>query len=124
MKKLILLVVGVALLTVACKAEVNVLVDINDDESGTVAFEFGLDDELRGLLEGMLAPNPRDRQGQVVERGAMVLARIVAIRALFQQTARLVGLIRLVAMHRPRIEPVSPKEKRPDRDRDQQPGQY
>lgn len=51
MKKLILLVVGVALLTVACKAEVNVLVDINDDESGTVAFEFGLDDELRGLLE-------------------------------------------------------------------------
>jgi len=51
MKKLILLIVGVALLTVACKAEVNVLVDINDDESGTVAFEFGLDDELRGLLE-------------------------------------------------------------------------
>jgi hypothetical protein len=51
MKKLILLVAGIALLTVACKAEVNVLVDINDDESGTVAFEFGLDDELRGLLE-------------------------------------------------------------------------
>jgi hypothetical protein len=51
MKKLILLVVGVALLSVACKAEVNVLVDINDDQSGTVAFEFGLDDELRGLLE-------------------------------------------------------------------------
>ena len=40
MKKLILLVAGVALLSVACKAEVNVLVDINDDQSGTVAFEF------------------------------------------------------------------------------------
>ena len=51
MKKLILLVAGVALLTAACKAEVNVLVDINDDRSGTVAFEFGLDDELRGLIE-------------------------------------------------------------------------
>jgi len=51
MKKLLLLVGGIALLTVACRAEVNVLVDINDDRSGTVAFEFGLDDELRGLIE-------------------------------------------------------------------------
>ena len=51
MKRLVLLFAGIALLTVACKAEVNVLVDINDDRSGTLAFEFGLDDELRGLLE-------------------------------------------------------------------------
>jgi len=51
MKKLILLFAGIALLTVACKAEVNVLVDINEDRSGTIAFEFGLDDELRELLE-------------------------------------------------------------------------
>ena len=51
MKKLVLLFAGIALLTVACKAEVNVLVDINEDRSGTVAFEFGLDDELRELLE-------------------------------------------------------------------------
>ena len=51
MKKLILLFAGIALLTVACKAEVNVLVDINEDRSGIVAFEFGLDDELRALLE-------------------------------------------------------------------------
>jgi hypothetical protein len=51
MKRIILLLAGIALLTVACKAEVNVLVDINEDRSGTVAFEFGLDDELRGLLE-------------------------------------------------------------------------
>jgi hypothetical protein len=51
MKKLILLFAGIALLTVACKAEVNVLVDINEDRSGTIAFEFGLDEELRELLE-------------------------------------------------------------------------
>lgn len=51
MKKIVLLVAGLALLSAACKAEVNVLVDIDDDRSGTVAFEFGLDDELRGLLE-------------------------------------------------------------------------
>lgn len=51
MKKLVLLFAGIALLTVACKAEVNVLVDINEDRTGTVAFEFGLDDELRALLE-------------------------------------------------------------------------
>ncbi len=51
MKKLILLVVGVALLTVACRAEVNVAVDINEDRSGTIAFEFGLDEEFRELIE-------------------------------------------------------------------------
>jgi type II secretory pathway pseudopilin PulG len=51
MKNLILLFAGIALLTVACKAEMNVLVDINEDRSGTVAFEFGLDEELQSLLE-------------------------------------------------------------------------
>ena len=51
MKKLILLFAGIALLTVACKAEMNLQVDINEDRSGTIAFEFGLDDELRELLE-------------------------------------------------------------------------
>jgi len=51
MKKLILLFAGIALLTVACKAEINLQVDINEDRSGTIAFEFGLDDELRELLE-------------------------------------------------------------------------
>ena len=51
MKKLILLVVGIALLTVACRAEMNVLVDIEEDRSGTIAFEFGLDEEFRELIE-------------------------------------------------------------------------
>lgn len=51
MKKLLLLVAGIALLTVACRAEVNVLVDVNEDKSGTLAFEVGLDDEFRELIE-------------------------------------------------------------------------
>ena len=51
MKKLVLLVAGIALLTVACRAEMNVLVDIEEDRSGTIAFEFGLDEEFRELIE-------------------------------------------------------------------------
>jgi len=51
MKKLLLLVAAIALLTVACRAEMNVLVDINEDRSGTAAFEFGLDDEFLGVIE-------------------------------------------------------------------------
>lgn len=51
MKKLVLLVAGIALLTVACRAEINVLVDIEEDRSGTIAFEFGLDEEFRDLIE-------------------------------------------------------------------------
>lgn len=51
MKKLLLLVAAIALLTVACRAEINVLVDIEEDRSGTIAFEFGLDDEFRELIE-------------------------------------------------------------------------
>ena len=51
MKRLVLLIAGIALLAVACRAEVNVLVDINEDRSGTAAFEFGLDEEFLGLIE-------------------------------------------------------------------------
>jgi len=51
MKKLVLLIAGIALLTVACRAEMNVLVDIEEDRSGTIAFEFGLDEEFRELIE-------------------------------------------------------------------------
>jgi hypothetical protein len=51
MKKLVLLVAGIALLAVACRAEINVLVDIEEDKSGTIAFEFGLDDDFRELIE-------------------------------------------------------------------------
>ncbi|MEA3502358.1 MAG: hypothetical protein U9R47_06255, partial [Actinomycetota bacterium] len=51
MKKLLLLVAGLALLAVACRAEVNVLLDINEDRSGTTTFEFGLDEEFLGVIE-------------------------------------------------------------------------
>jgi len=51
MKKLLLLIAAIALLTVACRAEMNVLVDINEDRTGTAAFEFGLDDEFLGVIE-------------------------------------------------------------------------
>lgn len=51
MKKLLLVVAGIALLAVACRAEVNVLVDINQDRSGSATFEFGLDDEFKNLIE-------------------------------------------------------------------------
>jgi hypothetical protein len=51
MKKLLLLIAGIALLTVACRAEMNVIVNINEDQSGTVAFEFGLDEEFLGIIE-------------------------------------------------------------------------
>ncbi len=51
MKKLLLLIAAIALLTVACRAEMNVIVDINEDQSGTAAFEFGLDEEFLGIIE-------------------------------------------------------------------------
>ena len=51
MKKLLLIIAGIALLTVACRAEMNVIVDIAEDRSGTAAFEFGLDDEFLELIE-------------------------------------------------------------------------
>jgi hypothetical protein len=51
MKKLLLIVAGIALLAVACRAEMNVIVDINEDQSGTAAFEFGLDEEFLEVIE-------------------------------------------------------------------------
>jgi hypothetical protein len=51
MKKLLFLVAGIALLAVACRAEVNVLVDINENQTGTATFEFGLDEEFKGIIE-------------------------------------------------------------------------
>jgi hypothetical protein len=51
MKKLLLIVAGIALLAVACRAEMNVIVDINEDQSGTASFEFGLDEEFLDVIE-------------------------------------------------------------------------
>ena len=42
---------AVALLLVSCRAEINIALDVEEDGSGTVGFEFGLDEELRSLME-------------------------------------------------------------------------
>ena len=41
---------AVSLLLVSCRAEINIALDVEEDGSGTVAFEFGLDEELRSLM--------------------------------------------------------------------------
>ena len=46
MKRLLILVAAVALLTTACKIEVNAHFIINADKSGTVKLEIGMDDEV------------------------------------------------------------------------------
>jgi hypothetical protein len=53
MKKLILLIAAVAFVAVGCRAEVNVLLDINEDGAGAATFEFGLDEEFLGMIESM-----------------------------------------------------------------------
>jgi len=42
----------VALVTVSCRAETNVVVEIREDGSGIYTVELGLDDELQDLLSG------------------------------------------------------------------------
>lgn len=53
MKKLLMLVAATAVLVVGCRAEVNVLLDVNEDGSGSATFEFGLDEEFLNLIEDM-----------------------------------------------------------------------
>lgn len=52
MAKLWRLAIIVALVTVACRAEANVVLDIDVDGSGTYTVELGLDRELQDLLAG------------------------------------------------------------------------
>ncbi len=51
MKKLLLVVAGLALLTSACKFQVNMLVDVNQDGSGAIATEMGMDQEFLDLIK-------------------------------------------------------------------------
>jgi hypothetical protein len=51
MRKFVLLVAGLALVVTACRAEVNLKVDVEDDRSGNVVFEFGADEEFISLIE-------------------------------------------------------------------------
>ncbi len=46
MRKPLLLAAALALLTTACRAEVNFILDVADDGSGELIVEFGIDDEL------------------------------------------------------------------------------
>ena len=50
MRRIWLMALTAALLTTACRMEMNVLIDINADRSGTFGFEIGMDDELRALV--------------------------------------------------------------------------
>jgi hypothetical protein len=50
MRKIWLLAIAVALLTTACRIETNVLVNLNDDGTGSFGIEFGMDDEFRQLI--------------------------------------------------------------------------
>jgi hypothetical protein len=51
MRKVVLLIAGVALVATACRAEVNLIVDVEEDRSGVVVIEFGADDEFIQLIE-------------------------------------------------------------------------
>ncbi len=50
MRRTLLLAVAVVLLTTACRAEANFLLNVSDDGSGTVTAEVGIDDELQELI--------------------------------------------------------------------------
>jgi len=51
MRRLLILVAALALLTTACKMEVNAEFIINADQSGEVVFEIGFDDEVAAIAE-------------------------------------------------------------------------
>ena len=52
MRKLLLTAAALVLVTTACRAEANFLVDVAEDGSGDITVEFGLDEELLELVEG------------------------------------------------------------------------
>jgi hypothetical protein len=51
MRRILILVAALALLTTACKIEINAELAINADQSGTVTMEIGYDDEILALAE-------------------------------------------------------------------------
>ena len=48
-----------ALVATACRAEINFIVDVTEDGSGTVGAELGLDEEFRDLIQNF-GGNPQD----------------------------------------------------------------
>ncbi len=51
MRKMWPLLAALVVLTSACRLETNVTIDVNDDGSGTITTELGLDQEMQDLLE-------------------------------------------------------------------------
>lgn len=51
MRKMWPALVALVILTTACRLETNVIIEVQDDGSGTVTTELGLDEEMQGLLE-------------------------------------------------------------------------
>jgi len=51
MRRILILVAALALLTTACKIEINAELTIDADKSGTVTMEIGYDDEILALAE-------------------------------------------------------------------------
>ncbi|MCJ7726384.1 MAG: hypothetical protein MUP76_08380 [Acidimicrobiia bacterium] len=51
MRRILILVAALALLTTACKIQVNAEFTINADKTGAVVLEFGYDDEIKELAE-------------------------------------------------------------------------
>ena len=51
MRKLLLLIGTLAVVIIGCRAEFNLVIDVEEDGSGTASVEFGVDDEFRELLE-------------------------------------------------------------------------
>jgi hypothetical protein len=50
-RRVMLVVAGLALVVAACRAEANTIISVEEDRSGTVVFEFGADEEFLSLLE-------------------------------------------------------------------------
>ena len=71
-----------------------------------------------------LAAEPRRGQRQVVERRAVVVVEVVPVLAVLEQRPELDGLIRLVVVHRTRVEPGEAQgQAGGDRQRDEGAGQ-
>lgn len=68
MRKYVLAFLGLALLLSACRIESNIILDINEDGSATVAAEVGFDEEMLDLV-GQGGGDPTDILGDLPDLG-------------------------------------------------------
>ena len=75
MRRLLVLIMALALITAACKIETNVAATLNADGTGVVAFEIGVDDEARDFLlqsgDDPFLDTPAGATNTTEERGDM-----------------------------------------------------